>query len=155
MNDSIQVLKVFKIYTYQATGGILKWWYVGPKRYGSDDQFSKHHHLGKTCVLTENLDYAEDLAAHTIDRLADRYNEIINAMKPGERLEVYDVTRSITHAAAPIDRDLLLERRRLDGLKKLTQSEIQALGLTDYAVYSKLKFHGADDTAFDLNDMPF
>lgn len=61
--------------------------------------------------------------------------------------EMVNVSLSLHKVA--FDKDTWGELCRHEALKKLNQRDIEALGLTEIAIYDKLKFHNVEETEHD------
>lgn len=139
MKDTTENFQVLKLRTKTNRDTQPTWYYI--KKYANSED--RHAYTGKFS-LTADLDCATDFSDQSMDQYIDYYNFVVNVLKEDDEVEVATVTRKIKHDKTPFDSTMILERRRRTALTKLTHAEQEALGVTPYAVYDKLKNHNAD-----------
>lgn len=131
MESSTVELRLFRYYSQGRDGG--SWHYMRRDQGYNNSITSSHDPIDGYDV--KSLD-AEELVA-----MAARYE---SKLKKGEKLELVDVTIKTDVVPVPFDQGDILEERRRLALKKLTASDVAALGLEQLAAYDKLKFHNED-----------
>lgn len=89
-----------------------------------------------------DIEGAKDFVDDSVETIANVYNQFQDE-NPGRDCEVVRITTETTIEEIMEDDDTFKELRQKTALAKLTEKEIQALGLTSIAVYVKTKYHNA------------
>lgn len=84
---------------------------------------------------------ATNLEGMSSNEVLDLFYQIKDLLDNGDTIEIIDLVLTMSHTPVSFDPDLEKEFLREKALKKLTLDEIAALGVTNLAVYSKVKNH--------------
>ena len=128
MNTETQLLHVFRVRVHMSGDPSVTYW-----RWARENARSDYE--GTT---TTKLDEATYYDVEDVESIIKAYHKLTKRHGEVEFVKIH-ITQEIT--SVDLSADDFMEERRKVALAKLTKEDIEALGVKDLAVLSKLKFH--------------
>lgn len=91
---------------------------------------------------TTNVREAMQFDLNDPQEIVKCYDWVAQGMRPSQPLELVRVSVTSEVEQIGMENEAILEERRRVALSKLNRQDIEALGVSHLASYSKLKYHG-------------